>query len=141
MGKARICVRVHCVALCWFWLSPGSDSWLLHRQKETAQENDRWVLGVEIIQGWLGLPEEETHLESVPSDPPVKKEGKGGTLEADCVGQSVGMGVRLCPDIRCIGGILLREVFQEKEGSTRVGEGEDSVGCRGGGAGKWGGLV
>lgn len=127
--------------LCWFWLEPGSDSWLLHKQKETAQETDCWVLGVEIVQEWLGLLEEGTHLASVLSDPPVKKEGKGGTLEADCAGRSVDTGVRLCPDNHCTGGILLRGAFQEKEGSMRVGEGEHNVCCREEGPGKMGGWV
>lgn len=106
-----------------------------------AQETGCWVLGVEKVREWLGLLEEGTHLASVLSDPPVKEEGKGGTLEADCAGPSVGMGVRLCPDNRCIGGILLREAFQEKEGSMRVGEGEHSVCCREEGLGRMCGWV
>lgn len=51
------------------------------------------------------------------------------------------MGVRLCPDSCCIGGLLLRAACQGREGSRRVGGGEDSVGCRGEGAGNWAGGV
>lgn len=106
-----------------------------------AQEIDCWVWEVEIVQEWLELLEEETHLVSILSGSPVKEEGKGATLEVNCAGQLVGTGVRLCPDNRCIGEILLREAFQEMEESMRVGGGEDSAGCREEGAGKLGGWV
>lgn len=68
-------------------------------------------------------------------------EGKGGTPAADLVGRWVDTGVRLCPDSCCIGGILLRGASQEREGSTRGGGGEDSVGCREEGEGNWAGGV
>lgn len=50
-------------------------------------------------------------------------------------------GVRQCLDSCCIGGILLRAAFQEREGSTKGGGGEDSVGHREEGAGRWAGGV
>lgn len=78
----------------------------------------------------------ETRLASVLSDPPVEVEGTGGTPEAGWAGRWVDTEVRLCPDSCCTGQIPLRAASQEREGSTRAGEGEDSVGCREEGAGK-----
>lgn len=105
-----------------------------------AQESGCWLLGEETVQEWLELLEEETHWVSVLSDRP-EKEGKGGTLGVDCAGRSAGTGVRLCPNSRCIGGILLREPFREMEGSMRGEGGGDSEGCREEGAGRLGGWV
>lgn len=143
MGRAGICGLGRCEALCCFWLWSGSGSWPPRSQRETAQGTDAgcWALGEGRAPGWPGRLVVVTHLALVPSDLPVETGGRGETLEAGSVSRWEGMGVRLCPDSCCIGGILLKAASREREGSTKGGGSEDSVGCRGEEAGMGAGGV